>query len=146
MKYLILGAAGFIGTNLSLALAKNENNDITLVDSKREYFSVIDRMNLKNVSIHEEKIDENTDFEKMLQEQETVYHLYSTTVPSTSNQQIAKELIANVIVTANLLEACIKCGVKKIIFISSGGTVYGKEQECPLREETPTNPISSYGV
>lgn len=82
----------------------------------------------------------------MLQEQETVYHLYSTTVPSTSNQQIAKELIANVIVTANLLEACIKCGVKKIIFISSGGTVYGKEQECPLREETPTNPISSYGV
>ncbi len=146
MRYLILGAAGFIGTNLSLALAKNENNYITLVDSKREYFSAINGMNLQNVSIHEEKIDENADFEKMLQGQEIVYHLFSTTVPSTSNQHIVKELSANVIVTANLLEACVKCGVQKIIFISSGGTVYGKEQECPLREETPTNPISSYGV
>ena len=146
MRYLILGAAGFIGTNLSLALAKNENNYITLVDSKREYFSAINGMNLQNVSIHEEKIDENADFEKMLQGQEIVYHLFSTTVPSTSNQHIVKELSANVIVTANLLEACVKCGVQKIIFISSGGTVYGKEQECPLREETPTIPISSYGV
>ena len=129
MRYLILGAAGFIGTNLSLALAKNENNYITLVDSKREYFSAINGMNLQNVSIHEEKIDENADFEKMLQGQEIVYHLFSTTVPSTSNQHIVKELSANVIVTANLLEACVKCGVQKIIFISSGGTVYGKEQE-----------------
>lgn len=146
LRYLILGAAGFIGTNLSLALAKNENNYITLVDSKREYFSAINGMNLQNVAIYEEKIDENADFEKMLQGQEIVYHLFSTTVPSTSNQHIVKELSANVIVTANLLEACVKCGVQKIIFISSGGTVYGKEQECPLREETPTNPISSYGV
>lgn len=146
LKYLILGAAGFIGTNLSLALAKKANNYITLVDSKKEYFSVISGMNLKNVAIYEEKIDENADFEKMLQGQEIVYHLVSTTVPSTSNQQIAKELSSNVIMTANLLESCVKCGIKKIIFISSGGTVYGKEQECPLKEETPTNPISSYGI
>ena len=36
--------------------------------------------------------------------------------------------------------------VKKVVFISSGGTVYGKEVRCPLNEDTPTNPISSYGL
>ena len=146
MNYLILGAAGFIGTNLTLALAQNENNKITLVDTKKEYFSAVIGMNLRNISIYEEKIDENADFEEMLQGQDIVYHLVSTTVPSTSNQQVAKELSANVIMTANLLEACVKCGVKKVVFISSGGTVYGKELKCPLKEDTPTNPISSYGV
>ena len=50
------------------------------------------------------------------------------------------------IFSANLFEACVKCGVKKVVFISSGGTVYGKEADCPLTEDTPTNPISSYGV
>lgn len=146
LNYLILGAAGFIGTNLSLALAKSINNNITLVDTKKEFFSAIIGMNLKNISILEEKINENSDFEKLLQGQEIVYHLVSTTMPSTSNQQIARELSANVIMSANLLEACVKCGVKKVVFISSGGTVYGKGQKCPLREDSPTNPISSYGV
>ena len=139
MNYLILGAAGFIGTNLTLALAQNENNKITLVDTKKEYFSAVIGMNLRNISIYEEKIDENADFEEMLQGQDIVYHLVSTTVPSTSNQQVAKELSANVIMTANLLEVCVKCGVKKVVFISSGGTVYGKELKCPLKEDTPTN-------
>lgn len=39
-----------------------------------------------------------------------------------------------------------RSNVKKMIFISSGGTVYGKEVCCPLKEETPTYPISSYGL
>ena len=44
------------------------------------------------------------------------------------------------------LYVCIRCGVKKVVFVSSGGTVYGKEVDCPLKEKTATNPISSYGV
>ena len=53
---------------------------------------------------------------------------------------------SNVIISANLLEACVKNSVKKVVFLSSGGTVYGKESQCPLSENTPTNPITSYGV
>lgn len=70
----------------------------------------------------------------------------STTVPTTSNQHISQELVSNVIFSANLFEACIRCDVKKVVFVSSGGTVYGKEVDCPLKEKTATNPISSYGV
>ena len=85
-------------------------------------------------------------FSDLVNAQDIVYHLISTTVPSTSNQHIAEEIKANVMLSANLFEACVYQKVKKVVFISSGGTVYGKEAKCPLSEETPTNPISAYGV
>lgn len=146
MKILILGAAGFIGTNLTLHLAKELKNQITLVDKHKEYFRDIENKHFPNVVFKISSLNENINFEELLEEQEIVYHLVSTTVPTTSNQQISQELQANVIFSSNLFEACVRCGVKKVVFISSGGTVYGKEVSCPLSEDTPTNPISSYGV
>ncbi len=144
MNILLLGAAGFIGTNLTLKLSEDPNNKITLVDVNKDYF--LPEVRGKNVSIVESPLDENADFASLLQGQEVVYHLVSTTVPTTSNQQVANELTANVVMTARLLDACVSCGVQKVIFISSGGTVYGKESRCPLKEDTATDPISSYGI
>lgn len=146
MKILLLGAAGFIGTNLTIELAKNAENEITLVDRCKDFFNPIINMNLKNIRIVESGLTVDMDFDSILKNQEVVYHLVSTTVPTTSNQHISQELVSNVVFSANLFEACIRCGVKKVVFISSGGTVYGKEVDCPLKEKTATNPISSYGV
>lgn len=145
MNILLLGAAGFIGTNLTLKLVEHDCS-LTLVDGKKEYFSQLPECVRKKVKIIESTSDVDTDFEKLLQEQNVVYHLISTTVPTTSNQLIATELIANVVMTAKMLDACVKTGVQKVVFISSGGTVYGKEGACPLKEDTLTNPISSYGI
>lgn len=146
MEILLLGAAGFIGTNLTIELAKKTEDEITLVDRSKAFFEPIVSMNFKNVRIIEADLTVNMDFDSILKGQEVVYHLVSTTVPTTSNQHISQELISNVIFSANLFEACIRCGVKKVVFVSSGGTVYGKEVDCPLKEKTATNPISSYGV
>ena len=146
MKILLLGAAGFIGTNLTIELAKRTEDEITLVDRSKSFFKPIVSMNLKNVRSLEADLTVDMDFDSILKGQEVVYHLVSTTVPTTSNQHISQELISNVVFSANLFEACIRCGVKKVVFISSGGTVYGKEVGCPLKEKTATNPISSYGV
>lgn len=146
MKILLLGAAGFIGTNLTIELAKKTEDEITLVDRSKEFFKPIVSMDLKNVHILEADLTVDMDFDSILKDQEVVYHLVSTTVPTTSNQHISQELVSNVIFSANLFEACIRCGVKKVVFVSSGGTVYGKEVDCPLKEKTATNPISSYGV
>lgn len=146
MNILILGAAGFIGTNLTIELSKNLDDCITLVDKNINFFSNIDHMRLKNVYIKEADFAYNMDFDSILKNQDIVYHLVSTTVPTTSNQHISQELQANVVFSANLFEACVRCNVKKVVFISSGGTVYGKEVDCPLKEKTETNPISSYGV
>lgn len=146
MKILLLGAAGFIGTNLTIELAKRTEDEITLVDRSKSFFKPIVSMNLKNVRSLEADLTIDMDFDSILKGQEVVYHLVSTTVPTTSNRHIPQELISNVIFSADLFEACIRCGVKKVVFISSGGTVYGKEGDCPLKEKTATNPISSYGV
>lgn len=146
MKILLLGAAGFIGTNLTIELAKKTEDEITLVDRSKAFFKPIVGMDLKNVHILEADLTVDMDFDSILKDQEVVYHLVSTTVPTTSNQHISQELISNVIFSANLFEACIRCDVKKVVFVSSGGTVYGKEVDCPLKEKTATNPISSYGV
>lgn len=146
MKILLLGAAGFIGTNLTIELAKKTEDEITLVDRSKAFFKPIVSMDLKNVHILEADLTVDMDFDSILKDQEVVYHLVSTTVPTTSNQRISQELVSNVIFSANLFEACIRCDVKRVVFVSSGGTVYGKEVDCPLKEKTATNPISSYGV
>lgn len=145
MNVLILGAAGFIGTNLTIKLAENKDNQITLVDKSKSYFSNIEKFNFANVEIKESSLDADMDF-SILEGQDTVYHLVSTNVPTTSNQHISQDIQANVLFSSNLFDACVRNGVKKVVFISSGGTVYGKEAKCPLPENTPTNPISSYGV
>lgn len=146
MNIAICGAAGFIGTNLAIDLAKDKNNKIVLIDKKKEYFENIEKKKIDNITIVESDLNVDTDFVKILDGIDVVYHLVSTTVPTTSNQHISQELTANVVFSANMLDACVKCNVKKVVFISSGGTVYGKEANCPLKEKTPTYPISSYGV
>lgn len=145
MNIIILGAAGFIGTNLAIRIANEKENKITLVDKDKSYFSSLEKMKLLNTKKIESSLDASMDF-RILQGQDVVYHLVSTNIPKNSNKHILQDLEANVIFSANLFEACIKYGVKKVVFISSGGTVYGKESKCPLSETSPTNPISSYGL
>lgn len=145
MNILILGASGFIGTNLTIKLIENIDNHITLIDKRIDYFSDIKKFNFSNVEIKISSLDKDMDF-SILEGQDVVYHLVSTNVPTTSNQHISQDIQANVLFSSNLFEACVKYDVKKVVFISSGGTVYGKEGSCPLSENTPTNPISSYGV
>ena len=146
MNMILLGAAGFIGTNLTLALAKQPENQITVVSRRRASFADVDAMALPNVRFVECDLVEEPDFTHLLVGQDVVFHLLSTTVPTTSNLQISQELTANVVHSAKLFEACAACGVKKVVFFSSGGTVYGKAAACPLCEDTPTDPITSYGI
>lgn len=145
MRSLILGGAGFIGTNLALEICKEKNNIVTLVDSNMMYFDE-DLKSKTNICFIESSLNQTTNFDSILDNQDIVYHLVSTTVPTTSNKSISEELVSNIEFTIALLESCVRKDVKKVIFISSGGTVYGKEVECPLKEDTATNPITSYGV
>ena len=145
MKILLLGAAGFIGTNLTIKLMENKADVITLVDKSKTFFINPDIVNSPNVVIQESSLDLDMDY-SILEGQDVVYHLVSSVVPSTSNQHISQDIQMNVLLSSHLFDASVQYGVKKIVFISSGGTVYGKEAACPLPENTPTNPITSYGV
>ena len=144
MNILIAGAAGFIGTNLALALIADPANTVTLADAKLEYFTC--PLLQENPNVHLKQMDvKNNDFDLLVAQQDIVFHLVSTTNPSSSNNHIEAELDDNIAFSTRLLEACVAQDVKKIIFISSGGTVYGNTV-CPINEDASTNPISAYGI
>lgn len=74
------------------------------------------------------------------------FHLISTTIPKTSNESPAYDLQSNALSSINLLEQARKTGLKKIVFLSSGGTVYGIPKYLPIDESHPTDPMCSYGI
>jgi UDP-glucose 4-epimerase len=67
-------------------------------------------------------------------------------LPQNSNANPAYDIETNVIGTVRLLTEAVRAGVKKVVFISSGGTVYGIPRYVPIDEYHPTAPISSYGI
>ena len=146
MRIVLLGATGFIGTNLTLKLAEDPGNEIVAVGMAIEHSDVFARLAGKNVRFTEATLAVETDFDELVRGADVVYHLLSSTVPTTSNRCVPEELKNNVLLSAYLFEACVRQDVKKVVFLSSGGTVYGREAKCPLAEDTPTNPISSYGL
>ena len=153
-KTLILGAAGFIGTNLSRRLLE-KGKRLLLFDRPGVSFApFLQRAQEDKAaqilsgsfsSLAKEKMEEEIRALR-LSEAETVYHLISTTCPSNSNRDVAGEMEENLIATIRFLDACAKAGVKKVVFLSSGGTVYGREHTGICREEEEAFPITSYGV
>lgn len=144
MKIIVLGGAGFIGVNLCVELFK-KGHDVISIDLpfKKEYF-------MKNVKGVIEFIP--GDFLKLQNsidlfcDVDVVYHLISTTIPENSSNNLIYDLNTNVISSLRLLDICMKTSIKKIIFISSGGAVYGIPKYLPIDEEHQTNPLNSYGI
>ncbi len=84
---------------------------------------------------------------KLLRGQQFVFHLAYDSIPETSNRDPTADVLHNVVPTLTLLDLCCAEGIEKVIFASSGGTVYGVTPlEAVLSEAAPTNPISAYGV
>ena len=75
-----------------------------------------------------------------------VVHLVSTTLPRTSNDDPVHDVESNLVPTLNLLREMVHQQIPKIVFISSGGTIYGAPQRIPIEESHPTNPLVSYGI
>lgn len=144
MKCLILGGGGFLGSHLCDALLMQGHA-----------VRILDRPNLarfRPFEPHEtvEWIDGDfinpRDVDSAVSGCDIVYHLVSTTLPRSSNENPAYDVETNVIGTLHLLEAMRRHRARKVIFVSSGGTVYGVPGEIPIKESHPTEPICSYGI
>lgn len=77
---------------------------------------------------------------------DTVYHLAATFMPREADAIPKQDCIENVVGTLSLLDVAVETGVKRVVFASSGGTVYGPTDIVPIPESHPTNPISAYGI
>ena len=75
-----------------------------------------------------------------------VYHLVGATNPASSNRDVIFDAETNLIPTLRLLETCVRTKVRRIIFSSTGGQIYGATGRSPISEDHPTEPRSSYGI
>lgn len=143
-KCIIYGGAGFIGSHIADILLEN-NLDVTIFDkvnaSKKNIEHIIDK-----IKFIEGDFNNSIDIKETLQNQHYAIHLVSSTLPADSNLNPAYDVETNLVSSINLFDECIKQRLKKVIFISSGGTVYGNPVKLPIKENHPTNPTSSYGI
>jgi len=141
---LVLGGAGFIGSHLAEVLLQAGHR-----------VRIFDRPHLDRLPsfLQRREFEVFTgDFlnpyvlSAALEGSEIVFHLVSTTLPKTSNDNPVYDVESNVVGTLRLLELCRSQGVRKVVFVSSGGTVYGVPRSVPVDETHPTEPICSYGI
>jgi len=143
MRCIIIGGGGFIGSHLAEALLA-EGHQVTVFD--RAETPNLNLLKERGASLSIGDFSNSEDLESALENQDVIFHLLSTTVPQTSNEDPSYDVETNVIGTLRLLDAARKADIKKVIFASSGGTVYGLPQEIPIKETHPTDPTSSYGI
>lgn len=81
-----------------------------------------------------------------LQDVKTVVQLVSSSSPGMMNDHAVADIAENVVPHVQFLQNCLRAGVKRYVFLSSGGTVYGPDAPVPTPETAPTNPINSHGL
>jgi UDP-glucose 4-epimerase len=77
---------------------------------------------------------------------DVIYHLISATFPGTAALDPRRDVSENILPTLDLLEAIARSGIGRLVYLSSGGTVYGIPSVVPTPEDHPLRPIGSYGI
>lgn len=141
MKYLVLGGNGFIGSYIVDELVKM-GHEVTVFDIGNEKY----RKPLFNVNYVLGNINDLTLIKNTFKGKDILIHCVSTTVPITSNQNIEFDIESNLINAVKLFRIACEQNIKRIVYLSSGGAVYGEPEIVPITENSATNPISSYGI
>ena len=144
-KCLVLGGAGFIGSNLINSLILR-GYIVRSFDSIDDYSSTIVNFQSPNFEIYKGDFNSEIDLSNALRGCDICYHLISTTLPQNSNLNPIFDVETNLISTLKLLDLLLKIRIEKLIFTSSGGTVYGRTEATEIPESHPLSPICSYGI
>jgi len=144
MKIIILGGGGFIGSTIADRLL-NDGHALRIFERPRvapyREFLVTEKVDWLTGDLMSEH-----DISDAIDGVDVVLHLVSTTLPRSSNDDPIYDVQSNLVPTLQLLDAMVAKQVGKIVFISSGGTVYGNPVYLPIDENHPTEPRVSYGI
>jgi UDP-glucose 4-epimerase len=142
MKILITGGAGFIGSHIVDILIE-KGHEVVVIDNlitgKKENLN--ENSKFYNFDITE---DINYIFEK--EKPEIVIHAAAQVMLRKSLEDPLLDARTNILGTINVLEACRRNNVKKIIYTSTGGARVGEPEYLPVDEKHPLNPCSPYGI
>jgi UDP-glucose 4-epimerase len=141
LRVTVLGGGGFLGTHLCNALSSMGARVCAYGRSRLHPDSLS-----PNVVWCAGELGDLGKLLPVLSSADIVYHLASASTPSSAELDPAGDLEANAVATVRLLDASLRCGVKRVIFASSGGTIYGNPDRLPIAEHFPLAPISAYGL
>ena len=144
MNCLVLGGNGFIGRHLCKALvaAGHDVNAFDLPPREGIGWPEID-----NVNWYQGDFSSPADLAPLLDGCEAIFHLVSASLPASSNEDPLCDLQMNVAASLRLFDLLItRESPPKVVFASSGGTVYGVPVVVPIPETHPNNPLCAYGV
>ena len=143
MKILVTGGAGFIGSRVALRLAKKGHN-VHILDnlSTGDRSSIPEQAVFHQLDIRDQQIVSLFDAERF----EVMVHTAAQLDVRRSVESPQYDAEVNILGFLNLMEAGRKSGLKKVIFSSTGGAIYGEPIDLPQREEHPLKPVSPYGI
>jgi len=143
MKVLITGGAGFIGSHIAELSIENGYEVVCLDNLSRGHReNVPDKARLIVEDILSENIEEIFKTEKP----DILCHHAAQINVRTAVDDPVYDARQNILGFLNLLEAARKSGVKKVVFASSGGAIYGEQQSFPATESHVNQPLSPYGI
>lgn len=140
----ILGGLGFMGSHICRELV-NRGHFVRIFDKLYGSAELINDFK-DSVEIVESDVSRAEDVVEAIADTDIAINLIHTTVPGSSMNDPSYDVISNVAAAAGWLRELAKTRVQKILYFSSGGTVYGIPESVPIAEDHPTNPISSYGI
>jgi UDP-glucose 4-epimerase len=141
MRILVIGGGGFIGHHLAHKLTAAGHEVVILGRSANP-----SRPLPCSARYVQGDLGDAALLRSLLPGVDAVAHMASATIPATGDQNPVFDVTTNLIGTIKLLEVMADVGCKRLLFLSSGGTVYGIPKKVPLEETHPREPICSYGI
>ncbi|MEK6958749.1 MAG: NAD-dependent epimerase/dehydratase family protein [archaeon] len=142
MKILVTGGCGFIGSHIIDELVKNKH-DVVVLDNlstgSKKYLN-------PKAKFYEADIREDISDIFLKEKPEIVIHTAAQVMLRKSIEEPIEDAKINIFGTINVLEACKKSKVRKIIYTSTGGARYGEPKYLPVDENHPIHPLSPYGI
>ncbi|HEV2368359.1 MAG TPA: NAD-dependent epimerase/dehydratase family protein, partial [Acidimicrobiales bacterium] len=153
MRALVTGGAGFIGSNLVDRLLA-EGHQVDVIDdlssgSLANLSAARTAASSRTFSFHQADVRSPELGELFGRRQpEVVFHLAAQADVRVSVARPVFDADVNILGSLNVLEAARRCGTRKVVFASSGGTIYGDPDASalPIKETLPRRPLSPYGV
>ena len=150
MRILVTGAAGFIGSNLVDRLLEDDHEVVGIDNLSRGTRANLPDSELgagRGFSFIEGDVTDHRLIEQVADaDVEVICHLAAQIDVRVSVQDPIEDARLNVLGTINVLEAARKAGVRKVVFTSSGGSIYGEPKKMPVDETAPVNPLSPYAA
>lgn len=142
-KVLVTGGAGFIGSwAVNNLISKGLETVVIDNLSTGEKGNLNKKVKFYEVDIRDAKVSEIFEKEKP----DYVFHLAAQINVRESIKNPIEDCNLNILGSLNVLNCCVKSGVKKIIFSSTGGAIYGDDCKIPTPETGKEEPMSPYGI